>query len=52
VVRIGKLPDVQERLGTQGLTVTTSTPEAFAQTIHADYDRWGKVVEKAGVQAD
>ncbi|WP_275428141.1 tripartite tricarboxylate transporter substrate-binding protein, partial [Proteus mirabilis] len=38
VIRIGKLPDVQERLGAQGLNVTTSTPDAFTQAIRADYD--------------
>lgn len=50
VIRIGKLPDVRERLESQGLTVTTSTPEAFAQTIRADYDRWGRVVDAAGAK--
>ncbi len=31
VVRIGNLPDVRERLGAQGLTVTTTTPEESRQ---------------------
>lgn len=50
VIRIGNLPDVRQRLETQGLTVTTSTPEAFTQTIRADYERWGKVVDAAGAK--
>lgn len=50
VIRIGNLPDVRERLGAQGLTVTTTTPEAFTQTIRADYERWGKVVDSSGAQ--
>ena len=50
VIRIGKLPDVRERLEAQGLSVTTSSPEAFAQTIRADYDRWGRVVDAAGAK--
>lgn len=50
VIRIGNLPDVRERLGAQGLTVTTTTPEAFTQTIRADYKRWGKVVDSSGAQ--
>ena len=49
VIRIGNLPDVRERLGSQGLSVTTSTPEAFTQTIQADYARWGKVIDSSGV---
>lgn len=52
VIRIGKLPDVQERLGAQGLSVNTSSPEAFAQTIQSDYARWGKVVDDSGLQID
>jgi tripartite-type tricarboxylate transporter receptor subunit TctC len=48
VVRIGNLPDVRERLAAQGLTVTTTTPDAFAQLIRADYARWGKVVDTSG----
>ncbi len=52
VIRIGALPDVRARLETQGLSVTTSTPEAFAQTIKDDYTRWGKVVAASGVRVD
>lgn len=52
VIRIGNLPDVRDRLGTQGLSVTTSTPEAFTQTIRADYERWGKVVDASGARLD
>lgn len=50
VIRISKLPDVRERLEAQGLSVTTSTPEVFTQTIRADYERWGKVVDSAGAK--
>ncbi|MEH2513830.1 tripartite-type tricarboxylate transporter receptor subunit TctC [Nitrobacteraceae bacterium AZCC 1564] len=50
IVRIGNLPDVRERLGAQGLTVTTNTPEEYAQLIRTDYARWGKVVDSAGAQ--
>lgn len=49
VVRIGALPDVKARLEAQGLRVTTSTSEGFAQTIKTDYDRWGKVIKDSGV---
>ncbi len=52
VVRIGNLPDVRERLAAQGLTVTTTTPDAFTQVIRADYARWGKVVDSAGAKID
>jgi len=51
VVRIGTLPDVRARLEAQGLRVTTSTPEGFADTIKTDYGRWGKVIKDSGVEA-
>jgi tripartite-type tricarboxylate transporter receptor subunit TctC len=50
VVRIGTLPDVRARLEAQGLRVTTSTPESFADIIKADYGRWGKVIKDLGVE--
>ncbi|HEV7867512.1 MAG TPA: tripartite tricarboxylate transporter substrate-binding protein [Chthoniobacteraceae bacterium] len=49
VVRIGTLPDVRARLEARGLRVTTSTPDGFADTIKADYGRWGKVIKDSGV---
>jgi tripartite-type tricarboxylate transporter receptor subunit TctC len=49
---IVNLPEVRERLAAQGASVTTSTPEAFTQTIHDDYTRWGKVVDASGVRPD
>jgi len=52
IVRIGNLPDVRERLAAQGASVTTTTPEAFTQTIHDDYDRWRKVVDASGIRED
>lgn len=50
IVRIGAEPDVRARLEAQGLLVTTSTPEGFADTIKADYARWGKVIKDSGVE--
>ena len=50
VVRIGTLPDVRARLEAQGLRVTTSTPEGFADTIKTDHGRWGKVIKDSGVE--
>lgn len=52
IVRIGNLPEVRERLAAQGATVTTTTPEAFTQTIRSDYDRWRKVVDSSGIRED
>jgi tripartite-type tricarboxylate transporter receptor subunit TctC len=50
LVRIGNLPEVRNKLVAQGLSVTTSTPEAFTKTIQADYARWGGVVDASGAK--
>lgn len=50
LVRIGNLPEVRGKLVAQGLSVHTSTPETFAKTIRADYDRWGRVVDASGAK--
>jgi len=36
----------------QGARVLTSTPEAFAQLIHDDRIRWGKIVKDSGAQIE
>jgi len=52
IIRIAGLPDVRERLATQGLDAVVSTPESFAQTIRDDYARWGKVIQASGATLD
>ena len=46
------LPDVRERLTSEGLEPTPSTPEQFAKLLVSDLDRWAKVVERAGVKVE
>src|SRR5262249_15628164 len=41
---------VRERLGKAGVIVQGSTPEAFATFLAAEYARWDKVREAAGIQ--
>ncbi|MCC6888897.1 MAG: tripartite tricarboxylate transporter substrate binding protein [Hyphomicrobiales bacterium] len=43
-------PKYQQALDAQGLRPTGGTPEAFAQLIKADVDRWTKVVREAGIE--
>ncbi len=47
-----QLPDVRERLATQGLDVQHNTPEEFSKLLAADVVRWAKVVERLGIQVD
>jgi len=44
--KILKMPEVQTTLVKAGMTVTTSSPEAFAARIKEDYELWGDVFRK------
>ena len=50
--RILRLPDVRERLATQGAEAAGNTPEEYAASIKADLARWAKVVTATGIRAD
>lgn len=43
--KIGNDPQVREKLAAQGLDVTVSTADAFAETIREDHARWGNVIK-------
>lgn len=50
--RIGRLPDVRERLTNLGFDVIGSSPETFAALIKDNNVRIGKVVRDAGIKAE
>lgn len=50
IVAVLDLPDVRQRLASQGLDVEPSTPEAFAALLKNDLARWAKVVQRAGLR--
>lgn len=50
IVAVLDLPDVRQRLASQGLDVEPSTPEAFAALLKNDLVRWAKVVQRAGLR--
>ena len=52
IVAVLALPDVRERLASQGVDPQTNTPEEFAKLLVADLARWAKVVQRAGVRAE
>lgn len=52
LVRILKLPDVQERFKGEGGDIVANTPEEFAAFIRRDVPKWSKVVKDAGVKVD
>lgn len=44
--------DVRAKLTGAGIQIQGGTPEAFAQVIATEIDKWGKVVAAAGIQAE
>ena len=45
-------PAARLRLKNEGAIVQTDTPDAFAQFIHSENIRWGKVIKSAGIKPD
>ena len=52
IVAIMALPDIREKLGSQGFEpVAATTPEAFAARIKADAEQWGNVIRAANLRS-
>ena len=52
VARILALPDVRERLLSQGLDPVTRTPEEFGAWIRSEITKWAAVVKTSGVKPE
>jgi len=52
IVHALALPDVMERLQSQGYEVIGSTAEAFAEWLRAESARWGRVIRERGITID
>jgi tripartite-type tricarboxylate transporter receptor subunit TctC len=52
MIRIVNLPDVRANFAAQGVTILTSTPDAFAKYIDQEIVRWTRVVKETGARAD
>ena len=46
------MPEVRERLASQGAEAISSTPDEFARKIRDDMKKWAKVVQVSGARAD
>ena len=51
-VRAMKLPDLRERLASQGADPVTSTPEQFAAYVKEELGKWSGVVKASGMKVD
>jgi tripartite-type tricarboxylate transporter receptor subunit TctC len=47
-----KLPDVAEKLRSEGGDVLGGTPEQFSQLLRSEVPRWGKIVKASGASLD
>ena len=43
---------VKDRLSSLGASSIGSSPQAFDKKIHADYEKWGPIIEAAGIRAE
>ena len=51
-VRAIRLPDVQERITSNGAEPVGSTPQEFAQFVRSELVKWAKVVKESGARAE
>jgi tripartite-type tricarboxylate transporter receptor subunit TctC len=49
--KVVKAPELKERLATLGLDPVGSTPEAFAQQMRAEEEKWAKVIRAGNIKA-
>jgi tripartite-type tricarboxylate transporter receptor subunit TctC len=52
IVAVLGLPDIRERLLSQGVEAKSTSPDEFARLIVADIARWAVVVKRAGLRAE
>ena len=51
MVKVLKLPPVQERLKEMGVQVSASSPDEFGKFVRSEVERWGKVVRENNIKA-
>jgi tripartite-type tricarboxylate transporter receptor subunit TctC len=51
IVRALRMPELQQRFRTQGLSAAPSTPEEFQALLASEASRYGDVVRRAGIKA-
>ena len=52
IVRIIRLPDIRERITSEGAVPVASTPAEFGAFVRGEIAKWAKVVKASGAKAD
>ncbi len=52
MLALGKDPEHREQLVKQGQEMVSSSPEELARYTKAEYDKWGRVIKTAKIEAD
>jgi tripartite-type tricarboxylate transporter receptor subunit TctC len=52
ILRILKLPDIQQRLRSEAYDIYGDTPEQFAQAIRAEVAKWAPIVKQARLRVE
>lgn len=52
IVAVLGMPEVRERLTSQGVDAKSSTADEFMRLLASDFERWARVVQKAGIRAE
>jgi tripartite-type tricarboxylate transporter receptor subunit TctC len=52
IVKIMRLPEIKERLASQGTDALTSTPEQLAAYVRDELAKWSRVVKASGMKVD
>lgn len=52
VARILNLPDIRDKMVSQGVVPKASTPEQFDKFVRAEVEKLGNVIRTAGVKVD
>lgn len=51
-IKTMRLPDLRERLASQGADAVTNTPEQFTAYVREELGKWTRVVKASGMKAD
>jgi tripartite-type tricarboxylate transporter receptor subunit TctC len=52
LVKVAADPDVNKKLGAEGITMVANTPEEFRQFIAVEMTRWRKLVQETGMKIE